>query len=234
MVFLLLIPAIATITGRGDTNTRARWYRRGVQWYGRVLIRVIPFMAPVKRINLDGPMPEPVIFVPNHSSSVDPFCFALVRQDIAFLTSWPFDIPFFRGIMKNAGYIDSRKGWESVREHALRLLDQGCSLVIWPEGHRSVDGTLGPFQRGAFHLACESGRPLVPVYIHKSGKLLPPGRRLLRPARPRVYLLPPVWPEGAADDRKYAKTLSRNVRQIIAAEMSRHKDDDHHTEPHHQ
>ena len=225
LVYLLLIPTVAGLAALKARDRRARLYRRGVQSYGRVLIRLIPFFAPVELENRAGTLPPAAIFVPNHSSSVDPFCFAVLREDFAFLTSWPFDLPFFRGIMRQAGYIDTRSGWEEVRRQGLELLADGCSLVIWPEGHRSRDGRLGPFQRGAFHLACETGRPLVPVCIVNSGKLLPPGRRLLRPARPQVILLPPVWPTAASEDRKYVKELSRTVRQQLAAELDRHRTD---------
>lgn len=218
---LVLIPMVAFLVAFLGRRPSAPLFRKGVQCYGRVLIKAIPFMAPVHLENRAGVITGPAVFVANHSSSADPFCFGVLKQDIAFLTSWPFDIPFFSGIMKHAEYIDTRQGWEEVRKKSKRLLAEECSLVIWPEGHRSVDGSLGIFQRGAFYLACEFNCPVIPVCIVNTDKLLPRGRRLLTPVRPKVILLPPVWPEAGSDDRNYVKKICRDVRRLIAMELEK-------------
>jgi 1-acyl-sn-glycerol-3-phosphate acyltransferase len=95
-------------------------------------------------------------------------------------------------------------------------LTRGCSLIIWPEGHRSRDGRLRRFKNGAFQLALATGRPIVPVCILGSRKMMPPGSRLLTPARIRMILLPPIMPVGDPADPVAVRTLRKTTRDAIA------------------
>lgn len=196
-----------------------RLIRRSIRVYGWFLIRVIPFMAPVVLDDRSGGFAKPAIFVPNHNSSLDPYLFGLLPLDNAFVTSWPFRIPFYNLFMRLAGYIDSTLGWQHVRAQGQKLLAQGCSLIIWPEGHRSRDGKLRRFKNGAFQLALASGRPIVPVCILGSREMLPPGGRLLNPARIRVVLLPPLTPQGDPANPEDIMALKNQVRAAITAAL---------------
>jgi len=72
--------------------------------------------------------------------------------------------PFMRGVVEAAGYIPNDAG-EQLVDRCVERIEQGGSLLIFPEGTRSPEGELGPFQRGAAHTALRSGRPLLPVSI---------------------------------------------------------------------
>ncbi len=178
-------------------------------------------MAPVRLDDRAGELPRPVIYVANHLSSVDPYCFGVVDAEYGMFTSWPFNIPVFKRMMTWAQYVDTRLGWEAISSQAHRLLAEGCSLIIWPEGHRSRDGRLGEFQRGAFRLAFEANCPVVPVCFIGTDTLLAPGRRLLSPARPQVVLLPPLWPDQGQEKRKAIKQLCQDCQQIIGQEIDK-------------
>jgi len=198
-----------------------RMIRRSIRVYGWFLIRVIPFMAPVRLDDRSGGFTQPAIFVPNHCSSLDPYLFGLLPLDNAFVTSWPFHIPFYNFFMYLARYIDSTRGWPHVQEEGKKLLARGCSLIIWPEGHRSRDGKLRRFKNGAFQLALASGRPIVPVCILGSRTMLPPGSRLLNPARIRVVLLPPLLPVGSASNPDDIKALKDQTKAAIVAALAK-------------
>jgi len=200
-----------------------RLIRQSIRIYGWFLIRMVPFMAPVTLDDQSGGFEGPAIFVPNHNSSIDPYLFGLLPLDNAFVTSWPFRIPFYNLFMHLAGYIDSTKGWHNVKEQGLKLLAKGCSLIIWPEGHRSRDGRLRRFKNGAFQLALATGRPIVPVCILGSRKMLPPGSRMLTPARIRMILLPPILPIGDPSNPDHIKALkektSRTIARVLVSEQ---------------
>lgn len=198
-----------------------RLARLAIRIYGWVLIRVVPFMAPVTLEDRSGGFPAPAIFIPNHNSSVDPYLFGILPLDNAFVTSWPFRIPFYNFFMRVAGYINSTLGWKHVRQKGTELLESGCSLIIWPEGHRSRDGKLRRFKNGAFQLALATGRPIVPVCIIGSRQMLPPGHRLLSPARIRVILLPALAPTGSFENPDDIRSLRKRTRDSIAAELAR-------------
>jgi 1-acyl-sn-glycerol-3-phosphate acyltransferase len=89
-------------------------------------------------------------------------------------------IPLFGFAMKRAGYIgiernEPRKAVKSMQKAAERIRN-GASVLIFPEGTRSVDGGLQEFKRGGFKLALKSGCAVVPVIIKGSMHILPKGR----------------------------------------------------------
>jgi putative phosphoserine phosphatase/1-acylglycerol-3-phosphate O-acyltransferase len=55
------------------------------------------------------------------------------------------------------------------------MREEGRSVALAPEGTRSVSPNLGPFKKGAFHLAMQAGVPMVPVVIHNAGDVAPKG-----------------------------------------------------------
>lgn len=81
-------------------------------------------------------------------------------------------------------------------EEASRLLREGTSLVFFPEGTRATGPALLPFRLGAFKAAVEAGRPVVPVRIEGTRRLLAPGSWLLRPARVTLQIGAPREPRG--------------------------------------
>ena len=75
---------------------------------------------------------------------------------------------------------------------AVEALRSGLSLVIAPEGTRSATPRLGPFKKGAFHLAMRAEVPLVPVVIRNAIDAMPKHAMVARPATVEVSVLPPV------------------------------------------
>lgn len=200
----------------------ARTARQAIRFYGWVLVRVVPFMAPVVLEDRSGGFSKPVIFIPNHNSSIDPFLFGMLPMENAFVTSWPFRIPLYNLFMHLAGYINSTKGWQHVQKSGKELLNSGCSLIIWPEGHRSRNGRLGRFKKGAFQLALATGRQIVPVCIVGSQQVLPPGNLLLTPGRIRIILLPTITPTGNLENPEDIKALKDQTKKAIATESLKH------------
>ena len=221
LVIILLIPFIwlgNRVTLRVPVS---RAFRLGIRIYGLILVRWIPFFAPVRLQDRSGGMPETGIYVANHNSALDPYCYGVLSGEYAFLTSWPFGIPFYRWVMKKAQYLNAAWDWNTLLEKSVQLLENGCSLIIWPEGHRSRNGELGKFKNGAFRLACETGYPIVPVCITGTYKLMPPESRLLTPSRVRVTVLPPHYPPAGVSGRIAVQELSDRVRETLAKELKK-------------
>ncbi|MDH3359401.1 MAG: 1-acyl-sn-glycerol-3-phosphate acyltransferase [Desulfobulbaceae bacterium] len=176
-------------------------------------------LIPVEVENRAGDLPLPVVFVANHCSAIDPYLFGLIACENAFVTSWPFMIPIHSLLMRMAEYVDARGGWVEIESQGKALLDKGCSVTVWPEGHRSRDGKLRRFRKGAFKLAAAAHRPVVPVCIFGSGEILPPGHRLFRPGRIRIIVLPPVFPSQEDDLEVRVTGLKDEAHQRIADEL---------------
>lgn len=189
-----------------------RW---GIVLYGWILVKLVPFMAPVKVESRTGKLPLPVIFVPNHNSAIDPYLFGALLTDACFITTWPFKIPIYSLFMRLARYINADEGWDKVCQESAAMLQSGASLIIWPEGHRSRDGLLGRFKNGAFALAVQTGYPLLPVCILGSGKFLPPGKRIISSSLVKMILLDPVYPDLQNDPELEIIKLRNTVREVI-------------------
>ncbi len=111
------------------------------------------------------------IFMSNHVSNLDPpieipriqaRCSVLVKKEL-------FRVPIFGTGMKMGQLVpvdrsNREAAIESVRE-GVAVLRQGLHMFIYPEGTRSADGKLLPFKKGPFHLAMESGVPVLPMTI---------------------------------------------------------------------
>ena len=92
---------------------------------------------------------------------------------------------------------------------AVEALRSGLSLVIAPEGTRSATPRLGPFKKGAFHLAMRAEVPLVPVVIRNAIDAMPKHALVARPATVEVSVLPPV------DTRSWrVARLDEHVREV--------------------
>lgn len=89
------------------------------------------------------------------------------------------------------------------------MQQEGKSVVLAPEGTRSVSTKLLPFKKGAFHIAMQAGVPIVPIVIHNSIDMAPKGQFVFRPATVRVDILPPV------DTRRWRKSsINKHINDV--------------------
>lgn len=142
---------------------------------------------------------RPAVFVFNHQSKADVVIMAkLLRRDIASVGKKEIrNLPVIGQILEYGGVVMiDRKNSSSAIEAMKPLVDvmrkEGKSVCLAPEGTRSVSTRLGPFKKGAFHLAMQAGVPIVPVVIHNALDAAPKGTFTFRPATVKVEVLPPV------------------------------------------
>jgi 1-acyl-sn-glycerol-3-phosphate acyltransferase len=215
IISLILLPILLGVNFVVLGRPRAQFIRHLIRIHGWVLVKLVPFMAPFTLEDRSGGFSDSVIFVANHSSSVDPYVFGLLDHENAFMTSWPFSIPIYSKIMRMAEYICTEDGWEAISQKGRRLLGQGCSVIVWPEGHRSDKLKINRFKKGAFQLAYDCQKKVVPVCIVGTGKLLSPGARLLQPSRVKMILLPPISPSDAPDGADPVTFLRNKTRESL-------------------
>jgi 1-acyl-sn-glycerol-3-phosphate acyltransferase len=100
---------------------------------------------------------------------------------------------------------------------ALKVLQEGRVLLVFPEGTRGEEGKLRPAKPGAGMLAVLSGAPVIPVYISGSGRAWPRGRRWPRPAKVTVTFGPPLRFSAVGAPRKELyEAASREMMAAIA------------------
>ena len=169
---------------------------------------------------------RPYIFAANHQSQFDIFALlAAVPVPFSWLAKDElFRIPLLGPAMKGAGYIpinrtDRRAAFASIDQAAARVRE-GTSIVIFPEGTRSLDGKLKTFKKGGFFLAIKSRQPVVPVSISGSFRVL--AKRSFRVHRGtiRIHFSPPLPTDtlSPADKDRLIAEVRRLMQQHLLPE----------------
>lgn len=167
----------------------------------------------------------PVIFMCNHQSNFDILALlaSMPRQIHWIAKKELFDIPVFGASMRRGGYIpldrsDGRKALKSM-DSAAAIIRAGKSVVMFPEGTRSLDLNLLPFKRGGFLLALRAGVPVVPVTINGSGRVNPAGRTRIHRGSISITLHPPVALNAAMSRMDAETQLMEQVRRAISSAL---------------
>ena len=165
----------------------------------------------------------PVLFVANHASHVDTPLFLCSlpppwrsKTAVAAAADYFFDV-WWRAattaLVFNTFPIE-RTGGKRATTTARKLIGEGWSVLVFPEGTRSKDGWLGRWRHGAARLAVEYGLPVVPVALRGTYAAMPRGRSWPLKGRLPVSVRfgPPERPEAGEDFR----SMSRRMQQALA------------------
>jgi 1-acyl-sn-glycerol-3-phosphate acyltransferase len=150
-----------------------RWFRR----LGRVLAKINPWRIHISGAENLRPNQNYVV-VSNHQSFGDIPLISHLKLDTKWLAKAElFRFPFIGWMLRMAGDVpidrsDRRKGAQALLQCA-RYLRQRCSVVFFPEGTRSPDGQVLPFNEGPFQLAIREHVPILPLVVEGSGAALP-------------------------------------------------------------
>ena len=142
------------------------------------------------------------VVVANHESWLDPIIvpLALPRKPAFLAMEELWGMPVVRLALRAYGplAIPLQRGAvdASALRRALKVLEDGHLLIVFPEGGISPDGHLRPFHRGAAMLAARAGVPLIPIALDGTSDALPLGRILPRPRPITVRIGTPIEPAG--------------------------------------
>lgn len=149
----------------------------------------------------------PCIYVSNHQSMYDvPVLAELYPVDTVVIGKRELrKIPFFGWLYAVTGNVlidrsDNESAVRSLKEAAQRVTTRGQSIWIFPEGTRGTEsGQLLPFKKGAFHMAVETGVPLLPVVVEPLRPFFDASRRRVRPGTVTVRVLEPIPSAGLTE-----------------------------------
>ncbi|HYN69751.1 MAG TPA: lysophospholipid acyltransferase family protein [Candidatus Eisenbacteria bacterium] len=189
------------------------WYMRGPRVHGAEHL---------------SELDEPAIICPTHASHLDVSALRLAlgphhRRRLApavaadyfkanrvrwFFAAWLGAFPFVR-----SASADSMAA-------AIALLSRGWNILLFPEGTRSRTGDLGQLRPGVGLIAKRSGRPVLPVLITGTHRILPPGARLPRRGSVVVRFGAPLSVAADEDPRRFVARLEAAIRALAASEAS--------------
>lgn len=166
------------------------------------------------------PLRGPLIITPNHQTYADPPLVSIPVRRPVYYMAWDrlFEIPGLSWTIRRLRAFPVRLESQnpSATREAVRLLEAQEALMIFPEGGRSPDGSVGPFKPGAFRLAVALNTPILPVTIHGGTESWPPGRLLPRPGNLRITYHPLIHSDRSLEPRRAALELAQRVRALIA------------------
>jgi 1-acyl-sn-glycerol-3-phosphate acyltransferase len=168
---------------------------------------------------------ESFVVMSNHQSLYDvPVIYQALHRRVRMVAKKElFRVPVWGRAMQRAGFISlDRQSRERSRTTLLEsagALQGGTSIWIAPEGTRSKDGRLGPFRRGGFHLALQSGCRILPISIAGTRAVLPAkGARITDGCRVKVVVHQPIDPREFGEERR--AELTERVRDVIAGGLA--------------
>lgn len=223
---LVLVPAIglytivlgtASLVG-GLIDGRGFWAHRCAQLWARLILATSG-----TRIRLHGrPLPpegESCIFVANHSSIYDvPILFTSLPRQLRIMAKAALGyVPFIGWHLHRSGHVlvNRRNPGAGIFKRMQRMARSGASLVVFPEGSRTLDGAVHRFKGGIFLLAIENGLPIVPVSVAGSRVVMPKGRFMVCPATVDVTVHEAIPTKGLTRDD--ARALAERARGIVAS-----------------
>jgi 1-acyl-sn-glycerol-3-phosphate acyltransferase len=232
--YLLVYPFLAFYVALGALLfVPITWLTRDIRpiyWVARSGVRLALWLSGVRvrQISPEHAAAYPTaVFVCNHVSNIDPPALFMVLPRIAVILKRELRrIPLLGYVMELGGFIyvdrQARGSRREALEKAVATLQKGISLLIFPEGTRSLDGRLLAFRPGPFTIAIEAQKPIVPITVHGTRELMPKGKGSIRPGTITLRFHLPVSTAGLTTaDRN---ELMERVRKVMEQATTDHRD----------
>ncbi len=224
-VTLVVVVAVFALTWPFDRNRLAAG--RTFRFFGVVLSWLHPYWS----FGVSGPVVRPrirrTVVVSNHESQADPFLVSHLPWEMKWLSKESiFKVPAFGWCMHLVGDVPIRRGQKDSVEVAMgrlrQWLERDVPVMMFPEGTRTADGSLGPFKDGAFRLAIETGADLLPLGLRGTRAALPKHAWRFGRSRARVRCGAPIPTAGCTlADLPRLKEEVRTQIEAIRAELDR-------------
>jgi 1-acyl-sn-glycerol-3-phosphate acyltransferase len=217
-LFTLLVACIRVFTTH---RTAMKRFRRAMVWWGRVVALIpYPFIKVRYELRGENDTKRPYIFICNHRSATDAFLMGVLPHEfVEIVNDWPFQIPVLGFYAKYASFLNIRNmTHEEFMKRSRTLIQEGVSIVFFPEGTRSKDAKLGSFHSAAFRLALATGTPVIPLCMTGNEVVMPKGSPLLHPGTIRVRQLMPIITDDFAGQAPFV--FKKRVWEIIDRELA--------------
>jgi len=189
-------------------------------------------LMPFWKINIAGREKAlkntPYIIISNHQSILD----ILIINCLWYRFKWVskienIKVPVLGWYIRMAGYITVNRGdkdsKDNMMERSYNYLERGISVMMFPEGTRSVNGKIGFFKRGAFEMAINASIPILPILVDGTGGILPKHGLIFSTGNKiRIRVFDPVQPDSFDTNQpdvlslRFSKFMSDALREMRA------------------
>lgn len=155
---------------------------------------------------------KPAVVIANHQSFIDILLMLQTSPNMVMVVKkWVYNSPVFGWAVRYAGYFYVNDGYENALPRLRKLVSEGCSIVVFPEGTRTEDGNLNRFHKGAFYLSEQLQLDIVPIIFHGSDYAMPKGDSyLLKNGFVHKVILPRI----PFDDKSFGHTYQERHKSI--------------------
>jgi len=176
----------------------------------------------VKKI-INNPFKEdfkkPAVIIANHQSHIDIPLILMLHPKILILTNdWVQNNIFYGKIVKFADYYTTSNGFEKNLELLKKKVEQGYSVLIYPEGSRSPDLEIKRFHKGAFEYAKELGIDILPIIIQGAGDCIPKGEPFLKSGQISINVLQRISVDEYGET---SREQAKNIRKLMSEEYQK-------------
>ena len=219
-----LIPAISLYTivlgtlslASAVVDRRGTFAHRCARWWAWLILKTTGVQVEVSgSVPLDST--QSYLFLSNHQSIYDiPVLFWHLPYELRIIAKDSLGrFPFLGWHLRRTGHVlvDRDSPGKSTLTQVARLMRERLSLLVFPEGTRSRDGSLLRFKAGTIRLAIDSGIPIVPVAIEGTRHVMRKGRLMTCPGAVRLRVHAPIVTAGL--DRSHAREIAARVEAVV-------------------
>jgi 1-acyl-sn-glycerol-3-phosphate acyltransferase len=161
------------------------------------------------------------VFASNHQSIYDiPIVFTSLPVQLRIIAKDSLGtFPFLGWHLRRTGHllVDRKNPGAGILKKMSRLIGGARSLIVFPEGTRSVDGSVGRFKGGSFLLAIDHGLPVVPISIARSRFVMLKGRLMTCPGDVTITVHEPMPTAGIT--RHDVRAFAERVRDVVRRDV---------------
>jgi len=191
-------------------KTKLRWFRYHMSKLMKSVLYTNYFVRK-KVVNKPGEkFDKPAVIIANHTSFLDILAVGMLSPKTIYLVSdWVYNSPVFGKAVRAAGFYPVSEGIEGGVEHLRAKVEEGYSLIVFPEGTRSKSNHIQRFHKGAFYLAEYFNLDIIPVVIHGNSEALPKGDFIIYDGSITVNILERITPDNKAFGENYTERTKK-------------------------
>ncbi len=162
-------------------------------------------------INREGQYQKPMVIISNHQSFVDILVTGMQHPKVLLLTNnWVWNSRIFGWVARLADYYPVDAGVEESIDGLRKYVENGYSIMVFPEGTRTTDGQIKRFHKGAFYISEKLKLDILPLLLYGTGKCIPKGDLFINKSDMTMKFLSPI----AFDDPRYGITYSEKAKNV--------------------
>lgn len=176
-----------------EKQKKQYWFHKMISKFMKSVLYTNPFVK--KRIinEVGEDFTKPAVIIANHTSFLDILAIGMLHPKICFLVNdWVYHSPVFGKAVQRADFYPVSKGIENSMDQLQEKINQGYSIMAFPEGTRSRSNKIRRFHKGAFYLAEQFELDVLPVMIHGNSEVNPKGSFIINDGSITLEILPRI------------------------------------------